>query len=165
VLGGALLAAGGLLLVALTAHTPVAYLLAAYAVFGAGAGLVAPPITNTAVSGLPPDQSGVAGAIASTGRQFGVAVGVAVTGAIVTSTGPQFVSSSRAAWAVLAGCGILAVLLGLVSTGQWAQGTATRNGQRFELYRVRCKSSSPGHRAGSISRPRACQEILADIYL
>lgn len=35
----------------------------------------------------------------------------------------------------------------------------------FERYRVMCKSSSPGHRAGSISRPRACQEILADIYL
>jgi EmrB/QacA subfamily drug resistance transporter len=133
VLGGALLAAGGLLLLALTAHTPVAYLLAAYAVFGAGAGLVAPPITNTAVSGLPPDQSGVAGAIASTGRQFGVAVGVAVTGAIVASTGPQFVSSSRAAWAVLVGCGILTLLLGLVSTGQWAQGTAARNGQRLAV--------------------------------
>jgi hypothetical protein len=28
-----------------------------------------------------------------------------------------------------------------------------------------CKFSSPGHRAGSISRPRACREILADIYL
>ena len=35
----------------------------------------------------------------------------------------------------------------------------------FERYRVMCKCSSPGHRAGSISRPRACQEILADIYL
>ena len=35
----------------------------------------------------------------------------------------------------------------------------------FEPYRVMCKSSSPGHRAGSISRPRACQEILADVYL
>src|ERR1700753_1627193 len=27
------------------------------------------------------------------------------------------------------------------------------------------KCSSPGHRAGSVSRPRACREILADIYL
>jgi hypothetical protein len=104
VLGGALL--GALLLIPLTAHTPVSYLLAAYAVFGAGA-------------------------LASTGRQFGVSVGVAVTGSIVTSTGPQFVSASRAAWAVLGGCGILALLLGLLSTGRWAQRTAARNGQRL----------------------------------
>jgi EmrB/QacA subfamily drug resistance transporter len=131
VLGGALLAAGALLLIPLTAHTPISYLLVAYAVFGAGAGLVAPPITNTAVSGLPPDQAGVAGALASTGRQFGIAVGVAVTGSLVTSTGPQFVTSSHTAWAVLAGCGILALLLGLVSTGRWAQATAARNGKRL----------------------------------
>jgi EmrB/QacA subfamily drug resistance transporter len=131
VLGGALLGAGALLLIPLTARTPIAYLLTAYAVFGAGAGLVAPPITNTAVSGLPRDQAGVAGALASTGRQFGVAIGVAVTGSIVTSTGPQFITASHAAWAVLGGCGIVALLLGQISTGRWAQATATRNGERL----------------------------------
>jgi len=133
VLGGALLATGALLLVALAVDTPISYLLAAYAVFGAGAGLATPPITNTAVSGLPPDQVGVAGGLASTGRQFGIAVGIAITGSIVASTGPQFITSSHIAWAVLAGTGILALLLGLISTSRWAQATAARNGQRLAV--------------------------------
>jgi EmrB/QacA subfamily drug resistance transporter len=133
VLGGALLATGALLLVALAVDTPIAYLLTAYAVFGAGAGLATPPITNTAVSGLPPDQVGVAGGLASTGRQFGIAVGIAITGSIVASTGPQFITSSHTAWAVLAGTGILALLLGLISTSRWAQATAARNGQRLAV--------------------------------
>jgi predicted MFS family arabinose efflux permease len=131
VLGGALLAAGGFLLIPLTAYTSIAYLLATYAVFGLGAGLVTPPISNTAVSGLPRDQAGVAGALASSGRQFGIAVGVAVTGSIVTGTGAGFVAASHAAWAVLGGCGVLALLLGVVSTGRWAQAAAIRNGERL----------------------------------
>lgn len=84
-----------------------------------------------AVSGLPRDQAGVAGALASTARQFGVSIGVAVAGSIVTSTGPRFVTASHAAWAVLGGCGILALLLGLVSTGRWGNVTAARNGERL----------------------------------
>lgn len=127
--GGALLTIGALLLVPLGAHIPIAYLLITYAIFGLGAGLAAPPVTNTAVSGLPPDQAGVAGAVASSGRQFGIAVGVAVTGSIVTSTGPGFIASSHVAWAVLAGCGLLALLLGVVSTSRWAQAAAARNGE------------------------------------
>jgi MFS family permease len=135
VLGGALLAIGAFLLVPLTTHTSIAYLLATYAVFGFGAGLVTPPISNTAVSGLPRDQAGVAGALASSGRQFGIAVGVAVTGSIVTSTGAGagFVAASHAAWAVLGGCGVLALLLGVVSTGRWAQAAAARNGERLAV--------------------------------
>ncbi|MFI6075569.1 MFS transporter [Actinoplanes sp. NPDC051343] len=136
VLGGALLAAGAFLLVPLTVHTPTAYLLTVYAAFGLGAGLVAPPITTTAVSGLPRAQAGVAGALASTARQFGIAVGVAVTGSIVTGSivtgsGEKFISASHAAWAVLGGCGLLALLLGVVSTGSWARAAADRNGERL----------------------------------
>jgi EmrB/QacA subfamily drug resistance transporter len=129
--GGALLAAGAFLLVPMTTHTSNTYLLITYAVFGLGAGLVAPPITNTAVSGLPRDQAGVAGALASSARQFGIAVGVAITGSIVTSTGAGFVTASHTAWTVLGGFGVLALLLGIVTTGRWAQTTAARNGERL----------------------------------
>jgi hypothetical protein len=89
------------------------------------------PTTTTAVSGLPRAQAGVAGALASTGRQFGIAVGVAVTGSIVTGSGEKFISASHAAWAVLGGCGLLALLLGVVSTGSWARAAADRNGERL----------------------------------
>ena len=130
-LGGALLALGAFLLVALDARTSIGYLLTAYAVFGVGAGLVTPPITTTAVSGLPADQAGVAGALASSGRQFGIAVGVAVTGSLVAGAGAGFIPSSRPAWIVLGGCGVLALVLGVISTGRWAQAAATRNGRRL----------------------------------
>ena len=59
VASGGLIAAGAVLLAGLTAHTPVWYLIVAYLVYGAGAGLVSAPITNTALSGMPRDQAGV----------------------------------------------------------------------------------------------------------
>jgi EmrB/QacA subfamily drug resistance transporter len=131
IMSGGLIAAGASLLIGLSAHTAVWYLIVAYLVFGAGTGLVTPPITNTALSGMPRDQAGVAGAIASTCRQVGAALGVAVTGAIIAASSAGFVHASHAAWAVLAGCGVMVVLLGIVSTGPWALATAERNGVRL----------------------------------
>jgi predicted MFS family arabinose efflux permease len=90
--GGALLTIGSFLLVPLTIHTPPAYLLITYGVFGIGAGMVAPPISSTAASGPPRDQAGLASALASSAREFGFAVGVGITGAVVANTGPGFTS-------------------------------------------------------------------------
>jgi EmrB/QacA subfamily drug resistance transporter len=131
IMSGVLIAMGATLLIGLSAHTAAWYLVVAYLVFGAGAGLVSPPITNTALSGMPRDQAGVAGAIASTCRQIGAAVGVAVTGAMIAASSAGFVHASHAAWAVVAGCGVMVVLLGIVSTGRWAMATAERNGARL----------------------------------
>ena len=50
----------------------MAYLLVSYVALGAGIGLINPPITNTAVSGMPGEQAGVAAAVASTSRVVGV---------------------------------------------------------------------------------------------
>ena len=60
-------------------------LVAAYVVFGLGFGMVNAPITNTAVSGMPLAQAGVAAGVASTSRQVGSALGVAVLGSLVTA--------------------------------------------------------------------------------
>jgi EmrB/QacA subfamily drug resistance transporter len=128
-LGGAFLAVGGFLLIPLTSNTTTANLLVAYAVFGLGVGMISPTITNIAVSGLPSDQVGVAGAIAASARQFGSSIGVAVTGSIVASTGPAFIDSSHAAWAVLGACGLAALVVGLLSTSRWAVGAAARESQ------------------------------------
>ena len=130
-MSGALIGVGAVMLIGLSAHTAVWYLIVAYLIYGAGAGLVSAPITNTALSGMPRDQAGVAGAIASTFRQTGAAVGVAVTGAIVASSSGGFVHASHAAWSVVAGCGVIVVLLGMFSTGRWALATAERNGGRL----------------------------------
>lgn len=130
-MSGALIGVGAVMLIGLSAHTAVWYLIVAYLMYGAGAGLVSAPITNTALSGMPRDQAGVAGALASAFRQTGAAVGVAVTGAIIASNSADFVHASHAAWAVVAGCGLTVVLLAMVSTGRWALATAERNGARL----------------------------------
>ncbi len=135
ILSGVLIAVGAILLVGVGAHTAVWYLVVAYLVFGAGSGLVTAPITNTALSGMPRDQAGVAGAIASTCRQTGAALGVAVTGAIIAAGSAGFVYASHAAWAVVAGCGVMVMLLGIASTGRWALATADRNGARLATIR------------------------------
>jgi EmrB/QacA subfamily drug resistance transporter len=130
-LAGTLIATGSLLLIGLSAHTSIGYLILAYVPFGAGLGLVVAPITTTALSGMPADQVSVAGAVASTARQTGATIGVAVTGSIISAGAGSFVAASHAAWAVMAGCGVGVLLLGIVSTGSWALRTAERNGQRL----------------------------------
>ena len=128
ILSGCLIAASTGLLIGVSAHTAVWYLIVAYLLYGAGAGLVSAPITHTALSGMPRDQAGVAGAIASTSRQTGAAVGVAVTGAIIAASSSGFMHASPAAWTVLSSCGVMVVLLGTISTGRWALTTAERTG-------------------------------------
>ena len=131
VVAGLLLAAGTGLLAGTGPETGVWYLVLAYLLFGAGFGLVGTPMTNAALSGMPRDQAGVAGAIASTCRQTGGAIGVAVCGSIVAGSSAGFVSASHTAWAVLAGCGGATVLLGLISTGRWARAHADRSGRQL----------------------------------
>jgi EmrB/QacA subfamily drug resistance transporter len=82
---GALLAAGTALLIFLRPETPYLLLALAYLLIGLGFGAVNPPITNTAVSGMPLSQAGVASAVAGTARQLGSVLGVAVLGSVVTS--------------------------------------------------------------------------------
>ncbi|MFJ6937606.1 MFS transporter [Streptomyces sp. NPDC101132] len=114
-LAGGFLAAGGLCLAVLPDGAGVPPLLVAYGLVGTGFGFANAPITNTAVSGLPPDRAGVAGAITSTARQLGSAVGVAVAGGLVASAAPAgLAAASRPGWALVTACG--ALLLGLAYT-------------------------------------------------
>ncbi len=62
------------------AETSNVTLFIGYVLFGIGFGFVNAPITNTAVSGMPRAQAGVAAAVASTSRQLGQTLGVAVVG-------------------------------------------------------------------------------------
>ena len=85
-----------------------------------GFGVVNPPITYTAVSGMPNNQAGVAAAVASTSRQVGQALGVAVIGSILgTAVGDdlRLATASHPAWWVITGCGTLVLALGAASTG------------------------------------------------
>jgi EmrB/QacA subfamily drug resistance transporter len=134
VVAGIALAVSSFLLVGLSATTPFTWLFTAYVIFGIGFGFVNAPITNAAVAGMPRAQAGVAAGIASTSRQIGQTLGVAVVGALVASSvgkaGPlNLAVASRAGWWVLAGCGVLVLVLGLVATTGWAKDTAQRTAE------------------------------------
>jgi EmrB/QacA subfamily drug resistance transporter len=111
VIAGISLTTAGLLLTTITPTSPIPLLVVAYAAFGIGFGMVNAPITNTAVSGMPKEQAGVAAAIASTSRQVGAALGVASIGAF---------AGGVAGWWIIAGCGAAVAVLGLATTGQRA---------------------------------------------
>jgi EmrB/QacA subfamily drug resistance transporter len=134
---GVAMAVGTGLLTTLTADTPVAWLLLCYLLFGIGFGVVNAPITNTAVSGMPRAQAGVAAAVASTSRQVGQSLGVAVIGSVLTAglTGPLATGYPRAShlpWTIVCGCGIAVLLLGILTTGRRASASAARAAALFD---------------------------------
>ncbi len=134
--GGAGIALGAGLLTNLGAHTSIVSLVPAYLVFGIGFGMVNPPITNTAVAGMPAAQAGVAAAVASTSRVLGQTLGVAVVGAVaaggLASVGPDFLRSSHTAWWIVAACGLASVVLGFASTTARAHRSARHVAEELE---------------------------------
>ena len=128
-IAGACLLLSTSMLTRLSNDTPLALLMSAYALFGVGFGMVNPAITNNAVSGMPLSQAGVAAAIASTSRQVGAALGVAVTGTIIAAghkRGMTFTHATHLVWGVMTGCGALVLLLGWASNTPWAHTSASR---------------------------------------
>ncbi len=133
---GVAITASAIMLTSLTATTSMTWLIASYVIFGLGFGLVNAPITNTAVSGMPRSQAGVAAGIASTSRQVGSVLGIAVVGSAVLSAlhGPfrlGFPEASHAGWWIVTGCGVAVLLLGILTSGRWANGTAARTASRL----------------------------------
>jgi EmrB/QacA subfamily drug resistance transporter len=129
VVGGLGILVSALMLTSLSPTTSVTWLIAAYVVFGIGFGVINPPITNTAVSGMPPAQAGVAAAVASTSRQVGQSLGVAIVGATLHGALP---GSSATGWWILVAAGTVVVGLGFASTTRWAQRTAEETAQRLD---------------------------------
>ncbi len=130
-LAGICMVAACVMLTGIAAATPMTWLAAAYAVFGIGFGFVNAPITNAAVSGMPREQAGVAAATATTSRQFGQTLGVAVVGAIVASSAASagaagLPTASHPAWWTLAGLGAAVLALGFVATTGRAKASARR---------------------------------------
>ncbi|MGW2339874.1 MFS transporter [Streptomyces sp. NPDC001661] len=135
---GVMMTASGVLFAAFDAETSNVTLVVGYVLFGIGFGFVNAPITNTAVSGMPRAQAGVAAAVASTSRQIGQTLGVAVIGAVLasgvveSSYADTFVAASRSCWWIIAGCGLAVLVLGALTSGHWARETARRTAERLE---------------------------------
>jgi EmrB/QacA subfamily drug resistance transporter len=126
---GAGLVLSAWMLTGLSVSTPIVFIMVAYVLFGVGLGMVNPAITNNAVAGMPLSQAGVAAAIASTGRQVGAALGVAVAGTVVTASrakGSGFTQATHPIWWIMTGCGAMVLLLGWASTTPWAHASTER---------------------------------------
>ena len=134
--GVCLIASGTGLALAVAAQMPVWALAGGFVAFGVGFSMVNAPITDAAVSGMPREQAGVAGAIASTSRQIGTSIGVAVIGSVVAAGRlgtPGFAGAQRAAYWIIAGCGVVVLVLGAATTGRRARAAAERNAELLEL--------------------------------
>lgn len=129
VVAGTAMGASGLLFAVFSAEGSDPLMFVGYVLFGIGFGMVNAPITNTAVSGMPRAQAGVAAAVASTSRQTGGTLGVAVIGAVLAaglSGGGGFVAAALPAWWIITLCGALVLAVGVATTGGWALRTARR---------------------------------------
>ncbi|KOU91600.1 MFS transporter [Streptomyces sp. CH8.1] len=148
-IAGVAMAASGLLFALFEAETSNPLLFTGYMLFGLGFGMVNAPITNTAVSGMPRSQAGVAAAIASTSRQTGGTLGVAVIGSVLAAGlagGQDFSGAAQPAWWIITLCGLLVLVVGAATSGSWARRTAERTARTLE------ESSGP---AATVGSPRA----------
>ncbi|MEU4720516.1 MFS transporter [Nonomuraea dietziae] len=129
-LAGIAMLASGVLSAGFGAERSDPLLFTSYVLFGIGFGMVNAPVTNTAVSGMPREQAGVAAGITSTSRQVGTSLGVAVIGSVIASTGhPE--AAGDPAWWIIAGCGAAVLIVGRLTTGDWAARTAERTAARI----------------------------------
>ncbi|MEU0964890.1 MFS transporter [Streptomyces sp. NPDC005917] len=152
VIAGVAMTASAVLFAAFQAETSNTTFFIGYFLFGTGFGFVNAPITNTAVSGMPRSQAGVAAAVASTSRQLGQTLGVAVIGAVLasgissSSYRQTFVTAARPGWWILAGCGLAVLIIGALTNGRWARATAQRAAERLEAAEIRQVVGAAGER-------------------
>ena len=119
----------------------------AFVIGGIGMGLTTTPMTAAALSAVPTDMAGVGSGVLTTARQVGVALGIAVMGAIIatqtgeiagsTGTPEEFVKGFTLALRVSAGVAFGAALLALTT-----------------IRRLKHPPDLPGVRAAEASRNR-----------
>jgi len=137
VLGSLSLAGAGLLFALWGQRLPDSRLFLGYFLIGLGLGLMNSAITNTALSGMPRAQSGVASATTSTCRQVGQSLGVAIVGSVLATgarrvmVGAAFTSGASHSWWIIFGCGVLVFVVALTTTGSWGAATARRTAAHF----------------------------------
>jgi EmrB/QacA subfamily drug resistance transporter len=160
IIGGTAVLAAGLVSAIPAGEPSDVRLFLGYALLGTGLGWVNAAITNTAVSGMPREQAGVAAAVASTTRQLGSALGVAIIGSVIAdhvthvAAGPAFTSAQRVSWAIIAFCGLLALSVGGLTTGAWGRRRAKANAERMRADRPAAAgpSSERGGDAFAVTR-------------
>ena len=135
-LAGTMICMAAIMLLFVTADTALVFVLASYLAFGVGQGVVNAPITNTTVSGMPRSHAGVAAAVATTSRNIGTSLGVAVVGSILSShisgiIAADFIAASRPALWVIVGFGLTVFVVGGATTTATARRTTARIAHLF----------------------------------
>ena len=119
IVSGVLLAVGasGLWL---TESLPLWAVIVPYFVFGLGFGLIADPVSVTALSSLPTSEAGLASSLISTSKQTGQLLGIAGVGTILASAATnsdavEFKEMGGWVWTVLTAAGLLIAVLAVTS--------------------------------------------------
>ncbi|MEV6271227.1 MFS transporter [Kribbella sp. NPDC051936] len=126
VVAGTALTLGAFASLGIGPATPLPVVLGIFLLFGVFLGTINPPIANAAVSGMPGSMAGLAGSLASVGRQTGTSLGVAVAGSIIGSatTDPQrFARAEHVVWWPTVAVGLVVLALALFSTSRRAHRT------------------------------------------
>lgn len=135
-LAGTMISVGAAMLLFIDVDTALVYVLASYLAFGLGQGVANPPVTNAAVTGMPRSHAAVAAAVATTSRNIGTSLGVAIVGSLLnthisTMVSTEFVAATRPALWVIVGFGLVVILVGAVTSTPWALRTTERIAHLF----------------------------------
>jgi EmrB/QacA subfamily drug resistance transporter len=133
IIAGAALTLSTAALSQLSYNSGTLFFVITYGLFGVGAGIVNPPISNGIMSGVPKSQAGVASGMNSSARQLGQSLGVAIVGSVLAASlhgGMEtgFLKAAHAGWWVMAACGYAVLVLGVISTTGWARATIAKAG-------------------------------------
>ncbi|MSS45091.1 MFS transporter [Cutibacterium sp. WCA-380-WT-3A] len=115
---------GGALLTTASVDNPWIVYLIASILLGSAMGAANAALNNTALSGMPRSQAGVAGATMGVARQTGQAVGVAIFGALYNAGLRSGTSAAQAAlpnWWIMVGSAAIILTLAIISGTPWAR--------------------------------------------
>ena len=86
---------GLILLTQLTPHSGYVSVIIPLVIIALGMGQSFVPLTITAISGVPPNQAGLASALLNTGQQVGGALGLSILGTIAISSSRHYLNAAR----------------------------------------------------------------------
>lgn len=151
-LSASALGLAALTLAFLEPDTSMGLLLAVFLVYGIAQGLLNAPITTTAVSGMPLSQSGSAAAIASTSRQVGTSLGVALAGTLTgigasATLGADYTADTHRMWWTIVGIAALIFAMAWLANSR----LGLRSRERVAHLLTDEPSTSPGRSAEDVA--------------
>ncbi len=87
-------------------------------IFGLGNGIAMPIMTGIVLTELPPERAGIGASILTAAQQLGGVAGIAATGAVTLSTGPDFVPNYSNGFIMQVIFAFFAIIFALILSGQ-----------------------------------------------